>query len=102
MKGESVFAADIGAALPKDNVVCESRSPWLSFALFPSSPTPLSLRLLSPTKGSLVVVVVVISPTITSIIYGNETERGVRRILLSSMRDRLHFPNNEGSRWRFF
>lgn len=98
MKGESVFAADIGAALPKDNVVCDSRSPWVSFSLFPSSPTPLSLRLLSPTKGSLVVVVVVvISPTITSIIYGNETERGVRRILFSLIRDRLHFPNNEGS-----
>lgn len=76
MKGESVFASDIGEgekkeANPKDNVVCESRSPWIL--------SSLSLRLSSFTKGSRVVV---ISPTITSIIYGNETKRGVLCILL--------------------
>lgn len=54
-------------ANPKDNVVCESRSPWILSSL-PSF-----------TKGSRVVV---ISPTITSIIYGNETKRGVLCILL--------------------
>lgn len=74
MKGESVFASDIGeggGANPKDNVVCESRSPWIL--------SSLSLRLSSFTKGSRVVV---IAPTITSIIYGNETKRGVLCILL--------------------
>lgn len=80
MKGDSVFPSDIGKgkkkkrkeeANPKDNVVCESRSPWIL--------SSLSLRLPSFTKGSRVVV---IFPTITSIIYGNETKRGVLCILL--------------------
>lgn len=72
MKGESVFASDIGEGRnSKDNVVCESQSPWIL--------SSLSLRLSSFTKGSRVVV---ISPTITSIIYGNETKRGVLCILL--------------------
>lgn len=69
MKGESVFAADIETEQPKDNVVCES--PWV--------PPPLSLQLSSFTKGSCVVV---LFPTITSIIYDNETKRAVLCIKL--------------------
>lgn len=66
MKGESVFAADIGTEQPTDNVVCESHSPWVL--------SSFSLQLSSSTKGSRAVVLFL---TITSIIYDNETKRCV-------------------------
>lgn len=68
MKGESVFAADIGEEQPKDNVVCESGSPWI----------PLSKQLSSSLKRSSIVV---LFATITSIIYDSEAKRGVRHLL---------------------
>ena len=46
MKGESVFAADIGTEQPKDNVVCESRSPWVLSAFHYSFRLPLKVAVL--------------------------------------------------------
>lgn len=93
MKGESVFAADIGTQKLRDNVVCESRSPWVL------SP-PLSLQLLSFTKGNRVVV---ISPTITSIIYDNETKRCALHIVVDKRQlvIRVFIQGNEEPWQRF-